>query len=113
MRRVHAMCASVNAYGCARRCCARNGLACRAFKAEDAVDVYKQCLRLDPLYPNALTNLGLAWESLGNHAEAEQCYRRSLRADGDDPETLELLGRCLSTRGKHKVKLCYSRGLVL
>jgi tetratricopeptide (TPR) repeat protein len=65
--------------------------------------VYSQkCLSLDPLYPNALTNLGLAYESVGNLLEAEKAYKRSMKVTPRDEETLELLARCHLARGKHR-----------
>jgi Flp pilus assembly protein TadD len=57
---------------------------------------------LDPLYPSALTNLGLACEALHRWADAEKAYARSLKLAPRDEETLELLARCLLARGKHR-----------
>jgi tetratricopeptide (TPR) repeat protein len=58
-------------------------------------------LTIDPLYPDALTNLGLCHESLGQGLDAEKCYRRALRLTPDDPETMELLGRRLVAAEKY------------
>src|SRR5205085_5573476 len=43
----------------------------------EAVDAYKQAVRLNPRYGNAWNNLGVAEEGLGAIQEALKCYQRA------------------------------------
>lgn len=53
-----------------------------------AVVQYEQLLELQPRYPEALANLGVAFFSLGRYEEAERCYRQSLEINPMSASTL-------------------------
>jgi tetratricopeptide (TPR) repeat protein len=47
-------------------------------RLDEAIDLYHQVLELDPLSAAAYQNLGLAHAALGNHAPAEEAFRKAL-----------------------------------
>jgi tetratricopeptide (TPR) repeat protein len=52
-------------------------------------------LRLKPDYPDALRNLGLALQGLGQHAEAAEQFRRAIEVRPDDAAAHNNLGVAL------------------
>jgi len=58
-----------------------SGLICqRRGEPADAVVLYKEALKADPQFGEALLNLGHALMSLGNEFEARSCWRKAVIA---------------------------------
>ena len=51
---------------------------------KEAIESYKQAIRLDPDYAMAHYNLGLAYNSLGMHKEAIESHKQAIRIDPDE-----------------------------
>jgi tetratricopeptide (TPR) repeat protein len=57
------------------------GLICqRRGEAEDAAVLYREAIKADPQFGEALLNLGHALMSLGNEFEARSCWRKAVIA---------------------------------
>ena len=67
----------------------------------DAEEAYRQSLRLQPEFPEALTNLGNLLVDVGQQREAEQCCREAtIRLRPDFPEPHNNLGNLLRGVGR-------------
>jgi tetratricopeptide (TPR) repeat protein len=53
-------------------------------KLDDAIDLYKKALEIDPVYQDALHGLGMAYLNHGKLDEAAQTARRLIEIDNDD-----------------------------
>ena len=60
----------------------------------------KQILRLNPDHTGALSNMGNALSSLGNHSEAETYYEKALGFDPNNPGILNNLGSAYYLSGE-------------
>ena len=45
---------------------------------EAAIDLYERCVEREPIYVNALLNLGVLYEQKGRYVDAERCFRSVL-----------------------------------
>jgi tetratricopeptide (TPR) repeat protein len=53
-------------------------------KLDDAIDLYKKALEVDPKYQDALHGLGMAYLNHGQLEEAADTARRLIEIDNDD-----------------------------
>jgi tetratricopeptide (TPR) repeat protein len=70
-----------------------------AGRREEAIEQYRQALRLKPDFAEALGNLGLALADLGRTDEAIEQYRQTLRQKPDFAEVHNILGAFLAGSG--------------
>ncbi len=66
----------------------------------EAIAAYRACLRLDPLFPNARYNLGVALGDAEEYAEAMACLREVVEAEPERPETYNSLGYLTNRQGR-------------
>lgn len=69
-------------------------------KEEQAIEQYRQTLRLNPFQPVALNNLGLEMVRRKSYQEGIAYYRRALEVDPKDPSTNSNLGMAYLLVGK-------------
>lgn len=75
----------------------------------DAVDSYRQALRLAPGHPSLLNNLGLAQLANGDEAGAERSYRSVLASRPGHPQALRNLVHLLCRRQRNGEALALAR----
>ena len=68
--------------------------------AREAIEQYREALRLDRDCAEAHYNLGESLQDLGRLKEAEQEYREAIRLDPEDPEAMARLNDLLREMGK-------------
>ena len=61
-------------------------------KQEEAIAAYRQCLELEPDYPNARYNLGVALGDAERYGEASACMEEVLQAEPERAEAYNSLG---------------------
>jgi tetratricopeptide (TPR) repeat protein len=66
----------------------------------DALDWFEQAVRLDPAYPEALSNRGVTLQELGRGADALACYEAALRLGLADPTLFYNRGNLLREAGR-------------
>ncbi len=94
---------------------ANEGLFFRALQAEEegnlqeAYNLYRKLVELDPTYADALVNLGNLELQRGNPKEAEHLYRRSLEIDPDHVEANYNLACLLEDQGRWEDALLFYR----
>jgi tetratricopeptide (TPR) repeat protein len=71
----------------------------REHRLDEAVEEFKEALRLRPTYAEASSNLGMALELSGKPAEAIEQYEGALRESPELAEAHHNLGRLLATQG--------------
>ena len=69
-------------------------------KLAEAIAAYRECLRLDPAFPNARYNLGVALGDAEEYEEAMTCLEAVVEAESERPETYNSL-RYLTNRQRH------------
>jgi tetratricopeptide (TPR) repeat protein len=69
---------------------------------EDAEQLFRRAVELDPEEALYFTNLAAALGELGREPEADQAIRRALEIDPDDPATLLAAGVFASDRDRHE-----------
>jgi tetratricopeptide (TPR) repeat protein len=69
-------------------------------KLTEAVECFREALRLNPRHAIALDNLGVALFRLGHYAEAEEQLRRSIQIKPNYANAHRNLGAVLHTRGR-------------
>jgi len=91
------------------------GEMCRlAGRLDEAVASGRRALELQPNYPQALNNLGIAHYDREDYEAAAECYRQAVRQDPDFAEAHSNLGNAL--RAQHKLEeavASYNRALQL
>ena len=50
----------------------------------DAIEAYRQALRINPEYADAWDNLGFAYRKLNRYNDAIEAYRQALRINPED-----------------------------
>ncbi len=78
----------------------------------DAEELYRRAIELDPWLAIAYTNLGNICFRRGNVEEAEQLYRRALDIDGKQPEAQYNLGYVMLEHGYSYDAVEYFRGAI-
>jgi tetratricopeptide (TPR) repeat protein len=78
----------------------------------DAEELYRRAIELDPWLAIAYTNLGNICFRRGNVDEAEQLYRRALDIDGKQPEAQYNLGYVMLEHGFSYEAVAYFRGAI-
>jgi hypothetical protein len=61
-------------------------------KLAEAITAYRECLRLDPAFPNARYNLGVALGDAEEYEEAMTCLEAVVETEPERPETYNSLG---------------------
>jgi len=74
-------------------------LAARAGRTDEAVNNFKQALKLDPDYTIALNNLGNAYRQGKQWEDAKSAFQRSLNVNAADPETNYGMGMVFAQLG--------------
>ena len=86
----------------------------RGIKLEEAAEMIKQALKIDPKNPSYLDSMGWAYFKLGKLDEAERYLKEAARADADSSATQEHLGDLFHTKGDAaKAKTYWTRALRL
>lgn len=79
-----------------------------------AVDLYRECLHLQPGDPRIWCNFGAALEATGNAEEAELAYRRAVELDPALAQAWYNLGQLQHERGSaNEAATCYRSALAL
>jgi protein O-mannosyl-transferase len=68
--------------------------------AEEAVEHYRQAIRINPHYTDALNSLGIALAAGGRLEEAADNFRQATRIDPNDFKALNNLGIALAAQGR-------------
>ncbi len=77
------------------------GHACnRLGRHPEAVDHFREALRIKPDYANGWNNLGVSYIGLGRHGDAIGCFREALRLRPDLAEAWNNLGVCHGAFGR-------------
>jgi hypothetical protein len=76
-------------------------------KTEEAIAAYRRCLELEPTFPNARFNLGVALGDAGRFAEASACMEEVLRDQPDRVEAYNSLGYLASRQGEPNKAIAY------
>ncbi len=71
-------------------------------KISQAVEQYRNVIRIEPDHVKAHTNLGLALFNQGKDFEAIEHYKRAIKIDPDLPEAYNSMGNALFGQGKYK-----------
>ena len=69
----------------------------RQGRVREAIAAYRECVRLDPTFPNARYNLGVALGDADEFEEAIACLRAVAEAEPERAEAWNMLG-CLASR---------------
>ena len=69
-------------------------------KYDEAVNAYKQAIIIDPNYPNAYNNMGVALKEQGKLEEAIEAYNKALAIKPDNAEAYYNMGNALKEQGK-------------
>ena len=67
-------------------------------KLKEAVEAFKQAIRIKPDYPEAYYNLGIAYSQMNMYQEALQALKQSIRLNPDIPKVHFRLGVIYSTQ---------------
>ena len=73
-----------------------------AGRNEEAVQHYREVLRLNPSRTRAYINLGTIFHSVGDFGEAERLFNRALALNPGSAEAQLGLGRALYATGEHR-----------
>ena len=73
-----------------------------ARQSDQAIEVFKKALELNPNFGPAHLGLGLAYFGKGMYAETIAEYQESIRLNGDDPVIQIYLGLAYEMAGKHE-----------
>ena len=80
----------------------------------EAIESYRQALRIKPDHAQAHNNLGNALKSQGQPAEAVECYRQALRCDPRNAHAHYNLGNALKDQGQMAdAAQCYRQALAV
>ena len=71
-------------------------------KWKEAIESYKQAIRIDPDFAYAHNNLGLAYDELDKYEEAIESFKLAIRIDPDDASAHYNLGTVYSESGMYK-----------
>lgn len=77
---------------------------------DEAEELYRRAVELDPSLAIAYTNLGNVCFRRGDDAQAEALYRRALEIDATQPEAQYNLGYVMLERGQAREAIDYFRG---
>lgn len=79
-----------------------------------AIDYYQRALKLNPAFPEAAFQIGVAYQAMGNIPEAESYYQKAVDLRPDWTLALTALGSILSDRGEYqKAEAFLSKALEL
>ena len=79
-------------------------LNCQSRESE-AINAYKQAIRVEPGYADSYNNLGLIIKKRGNQEEALQRFKQAVKADPDYVEARNNLGVTLQELDQHEAAL--------
>ena len=68
---------------------------------DNEITTYKKCLDIDPQYPNALNNLGYAFEKSKDYEQALSYYRQSVKSGKDGNYPYQNIFRLLKKLKRH------------
>ena len=69
---------------------------------QEAMEAYKEAIRLKPNYAEAHYNLGLAYGNLGRYQEAVEAYKQSIRVKPDDAVAYINMGTAYGGLGRNQ-----------
>lgn len=69
---------------------------------KEAIDAYKQAIRIKPDDAKAHNNLGVAYAESGMYKEAIEAYKQAIRIKPDDAKAHDNLGNAYAESGMHK-----------
>ena len=72
----------------------------RLGRHQEAIEAYREAVRIDPDYANVWYNLGLKYGELGRHPEAIEAYREAVRIDPDYGDAWRDLGLAYERLGR-------------
>ncbi|MDD4913654.1 MAG: tetratricopeptide repeat protein [Methylococcales bacterium] len=76
-------------------------------KHPQAIEAFREALRLDPQFADAWNNLGETFRDQGNMEEAVRCYREALRIEPGHPRAHYNLGESYCLSGQLKQSIAY------
>lgn len=83
-------------------------------KLPEAIAAYRQCVALDPIFPNARYNLGVALGDAGDYAEAFAWMRLAAEAEPERAEAWNSLGYLACRQGRPREAVAhYERAIEL
>jgi tetratricopeptide (TPR) repeat protein len=74
----------------------------KAGKYEEAIEAYKQTIKLKPDFVDAYIHLGSAYGALDRHEEEIEAYKQLLRINPDDAKVYNQLGSAYGKSGKYE-----------
>jgi tetratricopeptide (TPR) repeat protein len=74
-------------------------------KYQEAIESYKQAIRINPDDEYAHNNLGVAYRKLGKYEEEIESYKQAIRINPDDRDAHNNLGLAYGELGKHKKEI--------
>ena len=70
-------------------------------KREEAIELYKRAIELDPAFPIPYNNLGYLYHNMGRDDDAIPLYEKAIESDPRYPDALNNLAVVYHTRGKY------------
>ena len=79
---------------------------------DDAIDIYKQALKIKPDYAEAYYNMGIALKDKGDPEAAIDSYKQALKIKPDYAEAYYNMGNVLKDKGNPESAIdCYKQAL--
>ncbi len=69
-------------------------------KRDEAIELYKRAIQLDPFFPIPYNNLGYLYHNIGRDDEAIELYKKAIENDPGYPDALNNLAVVYQIRGK-------------
>ena len=83
-------------------------------KTNIAQELYNQTLKINPNHSQALNNLGMIFQGLGENQKAKECYRKATEVDPNYAMAHNNLGGIFGALGKNqKAKECFEKSIEL
>ena len=83
-------------------------------KTDIAQELYNQTLKINPNHSQALNNLGMIFQGLGENQKAKECYGKAIEVDPNYAMAHNNLGGIFGALGKNqKAKECFEKSIEL
>ena len=83
-------------------------------KTNIAQELYNQTLKINPNHSQALNNLGMIFQGLGENQKAKECYGKAIEVDPNYAMAHNNLGGIFGALGKNqKAKECFEKSIEL